>query len=34
LKHSGYNCLLRIEDEKEINHAVVRKYAAELKKNL
>ncbi|WKK78295.2 dethiobiotin synthase [Marivirga salinae] len=34
LKHSGYNCLLRIKEEKEINHAVVRKYAAELKKNL
>jgi dethiobiotin synthetase len=34
LKHSGYKCLLRIADEKEINHAVVRKYAAELKKNL
>lgn len=34
LKHSGYPCLLRIEDEKVINHAVVRKYAAELKMNL
>lgn len=34
LKHSGYPCLLRIKDEKEINHAVVRKYADELKKNL
>lgn len=34
LKHSGYSCLLRIADEKEINHVVVRKYAAELKKNL
>lgn len=34
LKHSGYPCLLRIKDEKEINHAVVRKYAAELKNNL
>jgi len=30
LKHSGYPCLLRIEDEKEINHAVVRKYADQL----
>ncbi|WP_296623372.1 dethiobiotin synthase [Marivirga sp.] len=34
LKHSGYSCLLRIKDEKEINHEVVRKYAAELKNNL
>lgn len=34
LKHSGYPCLLRIADEKEINHAVVQKYAAELKINL
>ncbi|WKV11020.1 dethiobiotin synthase [Marivirga harenae] len=34
LKHSGYPCLLRIQEEKEINHEVVRRYAAELKKNL
>lgn len=34
LKHSNYACLLRIEDEMEINKAVVLKYAAELKKNL
>ena len=34
LKHSGYRCLLRIAEEKEINHEVVRKYAADLKKNL
>lgn len=34
LKYSGYPCLLRIKDEKEINHAVVQKYAAELKNNL
>jgi dethiobiotin synthetase len=34
LKHSGYSCLLRIKSEKVINHAVVRKYADELKKNL
>ena len=34
LQHSGYPCLLRIKEEKEINHAVIRKYAAELKKNL
>jgi dethiobiotin synthetase len=34
LKHSGYRCLLRITEEKEINHEVVRKYATELKKNL
>ncbi|SMG08463.1 dethiobiotin synthetase [Marivirga sericea] len=34
LKYSGYACLLRIKDEKEINHSIVRKYAAELKKNL
>lgn len=34
LKHSGYSCLLRIKDEQQINHEVVRKYAAELKANL
>ncbi|HET8861369.1 dethiobiotin synthase [Marivirga sp.] len=34
LKQSGYPCLLRIAEEKEINHAVVRKYAAELRNNL
>jgi dethiobiotin synthetase len=34
LKHSGYPCLLRIKDEKEINHGVVRRYAATLKTNL
>lgn len=34
LRHSGYSCLLRIKEEKAINHEVVRKYAAELKKNL
>lgn len=34
LKHSKYPCLLRIEDEMEINKAVVLKYAAKLKKNL
>ena len=34
LKHTGYPCLLRIKNEKEINHEVVRRYAAELKEVL
>ncbi|WNB18781.1 dethiobiotin synthase [Marivirga arenosa] len=34
LHHSGYQCLLRIKQEKEINKEVVRKYASELKNNL
>ncbi|MGJ3235940.1 dethiobiotin synthase [Marivirga sp.] len=34
LRHSGYSCLLRIKEEKVINHEVVRRYAAALKKNL
>lgn len=33
LKHTGFNCLLRIDQENEINKGVVKKYAAQLKAN-
>lgn len=33
LKHTGFDCLLRMNQEKEINKEVVRKYAAQLKAN-
>ncbi|HTH54634.1 MAG TPA: dethiobiotin synthase [Cyclobacteriaceae bacterium] len=33
LKHTGFNCLLRMDQENEINKGVVKKYAAQLKAN-
>jgi len=34
LKHTGYNCLLRMGQEKEVNKEIVRRYALQLKANL
>lgn len=33
LKHTGFKCLLRMDQEKEVSKEVVRKYAAHLKQN-
>jgi dethiobiotin synthetase len=33
LKHTGFSCLLSMNQEKEVNKEVVRKYAAQLKAN-